>query len=621
MSSDAPEPAAMADENIVRGSAIANDAMAAPAGLSEEIDFSLNRLYYHSCSSSPRLRVGLLLQSLCLKAFARAVLLDLLQCDFVDLVGGVRNASYRRLRPLTGWQRARRLFTDRRYRAALPFALYLRTVDRRAVVAPDPDVEVDCSEELSRVQILGVDPVHSRWRDQMPPEAVDYLRALDLDVLLRFGFGILTGDVLRIARYGVWSYHHGDIARYRGGPAHLWELIEDAPVSGVTLQVLAEELDAGVVIAKSLFQTLPTLALRENRFGPYWSTTHFVIQAMHTLHSRGPAAAQARLQAAGPYTGRRAIYRAPGGWDLAKWLVPKIGRRVLRRITQRPTPPKWRVAIHRSETPLLPDLREDALRGFQWIKNPDGHWLADPFLIIVDGRTWLFVENFDESQGKGAISVGEVLSDGSVTPLETALARPYHLSYPLVFATQGELFMLPECAKSGAVELYRARRFPMDWVLEARLLELRAVDSTLFERDGAYWMFVSPMPVTGYVAATQLYSAPAVTGPWHRHPADPISSDVRNARGAGCVFTSGARLFRPAQDCHPGYGYALVLHEVERLDHEQYLERQVARIGPGWLPGLIGVHTYNRAGSWEAIDGCFRATRPVRTLPATIARH
>jgi hypothetical protein len=605
----------MIDRGEQHGSANSNAAAeASQAPLPREIDFSLNRLYYHSRSSAPALRVGLLLDNLSLKAFARAVLLDLLTCSFVKLVGGVRDASFRRPRPMTGWGRAGRLITDRKYRAALPFALYLRTLDQRASVDPDPDGDVDCSSDLSGIRIVAAEPVRTRWRERMPAETIDYLRALDLDVLLRFGFGILTGDVLRVARYGVWSYHHGDSAQYRGGPAHLWELIEDAPVSGVTLQRLAEELDAGDVIAKTLFQTIPTLALRENRFGPYWSTTHFVIQALHALHSGGPAALQARLRPPGPYTGRRAIYRAPGAAELAKWLVPSIGRRVLRRMTSRRSAQIWRVAIRQADTPLLPDFHEDALRDFRWIENPDGHWLADPFLIDVDGRTWLFVEDFDESAQKGAISVGEVTSDGSVSAMQTALTRPYHLSYPLVFAAHGELFMVPDSAKTRAVELYRARRFPTDWVLEARLLELRAVDSTLFERNGRYWMFVSPMPVAGYAAVTQLFSAPSVTGPWKLHPVDPITSDVREARSAGSVFERGERLFRPAQDCGPNYGHALVLREIDQLDEQHYSERTVATVGPGWLPGLIGVHTYNQAGQWEVIDGSFRVSAPGKRI-------
>src|SRR6266567_2602478 len=89
---------------------------------------------------------------------------------------------------------------------------------------------------------------------------------------------ILAGEILTAARYGVWSYHHGDNDFYRGGPPHFWELCERAPLSGVILQVLTEELDGGVVLCKSLFATQPTVMVSRNRFAPYWGSTDLVIR-------------------------------------------------------------------------------------------------------------------------------------------------------------------------------------------------------------------------------------------------------------------------------------------------------------------------------------------------------
>jgi len=48
------------------------------------------------------------------------------------------------------------------------------------------------------------------------------IRARDLDFVLRFAFGIIRGPVLESARYGVWSFHHGDPEKYRGGPYCFW---------------------------------------------------------------------------------------------------------------------------------------------------------------------------------------------------------------------------------------------------------------------------------------------------------------------------------------------------------------------------------------------------------------
>lgn len=71
----------------------------------------------------------------------------------------------------------------------------------------------------------------------------------DVDITIRFGFGILKGPALTAPTYGVLSYHHGDISEYRGRPAGFYEFIHGAATAGVTIQQLSEELDKGTVAA------------------------------------------------------------------------------------------------------------------------------------------------------------------------------------------------------------------------------------------------------------------------------------------------------------------------------------------------------------------------------------
>ena len=54
-----------------------------------------------------------------------------------------------------------------------------------------------------------------KWSEYFPKEALDEIRAADLDFLLKFSFGIIRGEILTVARYGVWSFHHDDPDRYR----------------------------------------------------------------------------------------------------------------------------------------------------------------------------------------------------------------------------------------------------------------------------------------------------------------------------------------------------------------------------------------------------------------------
>jgi hypothetical protein len=63
------------------------------------------------------------------------------------------------------------------------------------------------------------------------------------------------------------------------------------------------------------------------------------------------------------------------------------------------------------------------------------------------------------------------------------------------------------------------------------------------------------------------------------------------------------------QDCRRGYGAAMALARVDRLDEGGFSQTiaAVLRPGAGW-PGRR-VHTYNEAGGFEFIDGSALAPR------------
>jgi hypothetical protein len=94
-------------------------------------------------------------------------------------------------------------------------------------------------------------------------------------------------------------------------------------------------------------------------------------------------------------------------------------------------------------------------------------------------------------------------------------------------------------------------------------------------------------------------------GPWHYHRAGPVSSDARWARGAGNVFEHQGQLIRPSQDCSASYGSSLNFNEVLALDEESYRENPLRTITASVHPGLKGIHTFNRLGDLEVVDGLF----------------
>lgn len=563
--------------------------------------------YLRSESTRPRLRIGLLLDDTSLPQCFAEVVDHIQRCNFARLELLVFNAQAvvtgsapRRSLPL----RVFRVLRDAKRRKALLFGLYQR-YDRHNVGPSDPLAPVDCSARLDAIESMSVTPLRKGFVHRFPPEAIERIREKQLDVLIRFGFNILRGEILTAAKRGVWSYHHGDGDRYRGGPSCLWELCEGNPITGSMLQVLTEDLDAGKVLQKGLFATNPGLSRARNCLQPYWGASTFLIQKLHELHQHGWEFVEGRAVGAAPYSGLKKIYTVPSNWEMLKWLGPRLPRRSLRPLTRRPTIEHWRMAM-RSGPQLRVIGEADAnLSGFRFVESPRGRFYADPFVFEDAGKTWVFFEDCDYTANLGRVSCAEV-RDGHVTAAIPVLEKPYHLSYPCVFRDDGEIYMVPESVANGTVDLYRCTRFPDQWQFEKELLRERAVDTTVWVEDGLYWFFVTLQEARGSAIQLWLFYARELRGAWSAHPANPISTDVRNARGAGAIFRRNGKLFRPSQDCSRHYGFSLSLNEIVVLNPERYEEKPAVTVPPNWAPGLVATHTYSCAGGLEVIDGCAR---------------
>lgn len=81
----------------------------------------------------------------------------------------------------------------------------------------------------------------------------DVLRKIEsfAEIVVFLGFNkIVRGGILDRPKYGVLSFHHADIKKYRGRPAGFHEWINDEHFVGTTLQRLTPDLDIGDVVIK-----------------------------------------------------------------------------------------------------------------------------------------------------------------------------------------------------------------------------------------------------------------------------------------------------------------------------------------------------------------------------------
>ena len=287
-----------------------------------------------------------------------------------------------------------------------------------------------------------------------------------------------------------------------------------------------------------------------------------------------------------------------------------MGRRRLHRLQHHPF--HWRVGWRRLDGPDLLDLRHHPERG--WIDLPDDgdRFYADPFPIEVAGAVTLFVEEYPHATGKGIISAVPFGADGPLGSPEPVLELPYHLSYPFVFERDGSIWMIPESCAAGRIDLFRATAFPGGWVKDRTLVaDIEASDATLIEHNGRWWLFATVKSGAAYSDALWLWWAEDFRGPWRPHAHNPVLIDNASARPGGRMIERNGELWRPVQDCRRTYGGALGLARVTHLDQHRFSQsvETVLQAGSTWPGDLL--HTVNRAGSFEFIDGSGPGRKPL----------
>ena len=405
---------------------------------------------------------------------------------------------------------------------------------------------------------------------------VDQVARFDLDLLINFASPELNNKLSNSAKHGVWFHTFGDAPGFR-------EVMEDVPVTKLSLKSRRGETEE--IIYFSGTPTLSKFSVGVNNNTCYWKASAFMARALRDLQAGGNAVVKFDHCFDKPGTPGNA---AMSGLFLK--LASRAGARVVEKLSSFD---QWIIAY-----------RFDS-GEFKYLIPPADRFWADPFQITVDGRHYIFFEDYVNSAGRAHIAVVEVDRNGIVDGPTEVLKLDCHLSYPFIFEWQGDYYMIPEMGERNVVELYRATSFPLKWEPVKVLLEARSpLDATLFEINGTWWMFVNIQEegVAVNWDELHLYYADSPHGPWQPHARNPVVSDVRFARPAGRLFRSNGVLVRPSQDSSLRYGYATIINIVTEISPSTYKETPILKISPDWDNDIIGIHTVNLLEEMTVID-------------------
>jgi hypothetical protein len=421
---------------------------------------------------------------------------------------------------------------------------------------------------------------------------VEAVKSLDLDIMVRFGSGILRGDILQAAKLGVLSFHHGDNRINRGGLAGFWEVYFRQDTTGFTIQRLTEELDGGEVLMRGHVTTQFYYLLNQ---AALCEKSNFYLKSMieKIALSRSLPPILPQLH----YANR--LFRFPSAIECVIYLARLLS------------------VIVKSKLPILLGLRDRWTVGFirgDWpsavlwractLENPPFHFLADPFVIAKDGKDFCFVEDFDFRIGRAVISV-YAITHGAATRVGTALQEPFHLSFPFIFEHDGELFMCPESSQIGQIRIYRCLEFPLQWKLEKIVMQnISAGGTMLFDMNGKWWLFTNiDRSGTGEYFELSIFSAESpLSEHWIPHVQNPVLVDAGSARNGG-LLRDGHRIFRVSQkQGFDRYGKKALLNEINELTDATYSESLVCELAPDFKPGIVGTHHFHSNGTTTVFD-------------------
>lgn len=427
-------------------------------------------------------------------------------------------------------------------------------------------------------------------------EELQRIKEQDLDCIIRCGSGILKGGILNITKFGVLSFHHGDNRVNRGGPTGFWEVLQAHPSSGFVIQRLNEELDGGEILVRGNIMTSEFWLQNDAQLNE--KSTKFLILLLKNLANKRqlPKTEGVRIHSNSLY---KIDTPAPLIQYLARVITPKIIDKAITKLCGKRTE-RWSVAYAEHSN------HSKSLWRYKEVRNPDGCFLADPFVFGFNGEHYIFVEDFSYAEKRGRISVIRLCETGYEFQ-GVVLEEQFHLSFPYVFENEGNIYMVPESSENNDIRLYKCVKFPNIWKLEQIIMDdVSAADSIIISHDKSYYLLtnICSSGIQDHHSELHVfYSDRLTSNSWKPiSSGNPIIFDSQKARNGG-FFRHDGVLYRVNQihgKAH--YGKAFAINEILNISTEEYSERSVSVVTPDYLKAITGTHHFSANERYASFD-------------------
>lgn len=245
---------------------------------------------------------------------------------------------------------------------------------------------------------------------------------------------------------------------------------------------------------------------------------------------------------------------------------------------------------------MFEDRWSDSVR---YVKNPNKDDFADPFILdVTENEIHVLVEDIPRGKQKGVISLLKIdRHNMNVLSRKVIIDIPTHLSFPCILRQDGRVFIYPESAYSGRLDMYEYHPDTETATFFKTICEDVVWDSCITEKFGEKMLFTAAhndliLDIYKWDDSKDRFL------PWKQ-----VLSNNRNMRMGGQLFEYKGGVYYPAQDSNSGYGSAIQMKKLDYANGE-FAAKTMKRITSPHPKMNLGLHTLNEYKGIVVVDVC-----------------
>lgn len=245
----------------------------------------------------------------------------------------------------------------------------------------------------------------------------------------------------------------------------------------------------------------------------------------------------------------------------------------------------------------LDGIMNDNPINVEWLRMPKDGWFADPFILdVCDNEIQVLVEEKMVGSNKGVITLLKIDRQSmELKSKKIVLEQKFHLSFPCILRKDGKIYIYPESASSGKIDMYEYN--PRDETASylKTICDNVVWDSCITELFGEKLLFTAAH--SDFILDIYKWNDSVCRFlPWKQ-----VISDNKNSRMGGQLFEYKGEIYYPAQDCNKNYGSAIQIKRV-RFNNNTFSCEVMKRIISPHPKMTLGLHTINEYKGVVVVD-------------------